>query len=136
MSALKNMPCPCCGEVHDTSACHSTDRGAHCAGATGSAPFFAWLESSEWAGAGKDAGELARAAWSAAAEAIYDRLYPLWEKCRKQRGEHFRAFEDTKATEERDGYFWEEGAERAYRDALNIATRVAREPNGKVSDGR
>lgn len=36
MSALENIICPCCGKVHDSTACRTTDRGAHCAGATGS----------------------------------------------------------------------------------------------------
>lgn len=36
MSALQNIPCPCCGEVHDSTACHSTDSGAHCAESLGS----------------------------------------------------------------------------------------------------
>ena len=40
--------------------------GAAVAGAAPCSAFLSWFNQSEWAGAGKDAGELARTAWNAA----------------------------------------------------------------------
>ena len=45
---------------------HNAEIGAAVAGAAHGSAFMSWFNQSDWAGAGKDAGEIARAAWNAA----------------------------------------------------------------------
>lgn len=56
-------------------------------------------------------------------------IRPLWEKARAIRGDCFRdAEDDAKDRAARDGYYFFDGLENAYRDALNAVIRARKAP--------
>ena len=64
---MRSTLAPCkCGKYASILPASASETPAAVAGAAPCSAFLTWFNQSQWAGAGKDAGEIAQAAWNAA----------------------------------------------------------------------